>query len=378
MALERGDTLYRFNGQYYVKGDFPGTYQPISLGSTSKRLVANNLVTIQDLTPEQFKEEPDSKSEIEAYYQEKADLKIQEAQTLAQAGTITWDQADEMVREAEANATQRNTSYWDKRAAERAAQEQRNLDAGTFGGSGSGASGGTGSGGGLGGVSTGNPVLDATLGSLEKYLKELEKRGKVLNPNIQLDAKTLAQFTKQAEQEINPYYSSQLKLARESLLSSAGYSRDDVLRTEEELERQYKTQFKELGESAADRGFAQSGIRNVEEQELAGNTQRTVDDNRRKLEFNVENSARQFAQAYGSKELPSVSIGERPLIGAGETGFSKQAGSRQLYSLDSGIYDSLIGSQEFERRGAVKSRSSELESAFRSNQALQQQRSLTL
>lgn len=226
--------------------------------------------------------------------------------------------------------------------------------------------------------STGDPALDATLGSLEEYIKELEKRGQVLNPNIVLDAKTLAQFTKQAEQEINPYYAGQLKMARESLLNSAGFSRDEVLRTEQQLEQQYQQRFRETGESAADRGFALSGIRQREEGQLATDTQRVIDSNRRKLEFDTGNAARGFAQQYGTSNMPTLNIGATPSITGGENKFSTNPGTRSLYQLDPGVYQGLVGSQEFEQRGAVRNRASQLEEAFRSNQALQQARSLTL
>lgn len=225
---------------------------------------------------------------------------------------------------------------------------------------------------------TGNSEFDAMLGSLEEYLNELEKRGQVLNPNIKIDAKTVAQFTKQAEQEINPYYKGQLKMARESLLANAGFSRDEVLRTEQELERQYQQNFRQVGESAADRGFALSGIRNREEGDLATATQQTLDQNRRNLQFKTENAAREFAQLYGTDNMPSLSIGAAPSITGGETGFTRQGSSRNLYQLDPNVYQGLIGSQEFERRGAVRNRTSQLESAFRGNQALTQARSLTL
>ena len=226
--------------------------------------------------------------------------------------------------------------------------------------------------------STGNPQLDATLASLENYMKELEKRGQVLNPNIKLDATTLAKFTKQAESEINPYYSTQLKLARENLLTNAGYSKDEVLRNEQELEKQYKTAFRQTGETAADQGFALSGQRVRQESELAQNTQNTIDSNRRKLSFDTGQNVRNYAQQFGSSNIPTLDIGNAPTITGGETGFSKPSGNRSLYSLDPNVYDGLVGSQQYEQTAAIRNRSSQLEEAFRSNQALDQQRLLTL
>lgn len=225
---------------------------------------------------------------------------------------------------------------------------------------------------------TGDPQLDATLSSLQGYIEELEKRGQVLNPNIKIDEATIAKFTKQAEAEINPFYATQLKLARENLLTNAGYSRDEILRNEEDLERQYKTAFRGIGESAADQGFALSGLRQRDEGELARTTNEAIGQGRRQLNFQTGQDARGFAQQWGGRDMPDLSIGEAPSVGSGELAFNRGGQSRSLYSLDPNIYDSLVGEQEFNRRGAVKNRTSELESAFRSNQGLTQQRSLIL
>lgn len=239
---------------------------------------------------------------------------------------------------------------------------------------------GTGVGGSVGtGTTSGLPKeFQDILDSLEEYLDELEKRGEVINPNIEITPERMAEFTRQAEGEINPYYSSQLKLARETLLRSVGYSTDEILRQEQDAENTYKRQFRTLGEDAADVGFALSGIRQRQEGELAQDTQKTLEERRRSLEFNTGSDVRNFAQLYGATELPNFEIAKGPNVLAGESSFSRPGGTRSLYNLDPAIYSGLVGSQEFERRGAVKTRASELEEAFRSNEALKQQRQLTL
>ena len=222
------------------------------------------------------------------------------------------------------------------------------------------------------------PELQATYRSLEQYLKDLEKKGKTINPNIEITPEKVAEFTRQAEQEINPYYSSQLKLARESLLKDIGYSTDQIVQSEKQAELGYKTGLRTLSEDAADTGFAQSGRRQLQEQELAQETQTNIDENRKALANQAGGAARSFAQLYGGSELPDFQVGQAPRVFGGEQGFSQTGTNRSLYQLDPSIYQSLVGSEEFNRRGAVKSRASELEEAFRSNEALKQQRSLTL
>src|SRR3990167_8369757 len=53
---------------------------------------------------------------------------------------------------------------------------------------------------------------------LQEYLTKLQERGERINPNIEITPQQVAEFTKKAEGEIDPYFGSQLKLARESFM----------------------------------------------------------------------------------------------------------------------------------------------------------------
>ena len=149
-------------------------------------------------------------------------------------------------------------------------------------------SGGT-SGGTTGGTSGGTtpdlsslpPELQQLYTQLETYLKELEKRGQVLNPNIEITPQKMAEFLKQAETEIAPYYANLLKTSRDSLYQTLGFTRDQVLINEQRLEQQYGKNLRGLGETSAEQGFALSGLRQRDEGELATDTQQVIDDSRR-------------------------------------------------------------------------------------------------
>ena len=224
------------------------------------------------------------------------------------------------------------------------------------------------------GLGSFQPLYDA----LKAQLDELQKRGQILNPNIEITPEKVAEFTSQAEREINPYYQGQLKMARESLLSSTNYATDELQRNESIAERGYGTSLRTLGESAADMGFAQSGLRQRDERELAQTTQETLGANRRKLAFEAGNVGRTFAQQYGTAQLPQSTIGGAPRVLAGQGSFSRESTPSSLYQLSPEIYSGLTGEQEFNRIGAVRNRASELEGAFRSNQSLNQLRQLTI
>lgn len=211
--------------------------------------------------------------------------------------------------------------------------------------------------------------------ALKTQLDELQKRGQVINPDITISPERVAEFTKQAETEINPYYASQLKVAREGFLRNIGYSQDELLRNERDLERQYGRATRQLGEQAAETGFALSGRRIGEEGELAETTARTIEDRRRQLAFQSGTAAREYAQLFGAADVTAPTISGAPTVGAGETRFGIGDRTLPLYELSPDVYQGLIGSQEFQRRGQVQSRASELEEAFRRQQALEQQRS---
>ena len=120
---------------------------------------------------------------------------------------------------------------------------------------------------------------------IQDLMDKLIKMGQVLNPNIEITPEKAAEFLAKAQTEIDPYYSSQLKLARESLLSSIGYSKEQILTNEKDLERKYGINVRQLGEQAAEQGFALSGIRQRAEQQLATETQANIEQQRRQLEY---------------------------------------------------------------------------------------------
>ena len=216
---------------------------------------------------------------------------------------------------------------------------------------------------------------------MKDMLDEMKKRGQILNPNIEITEAQTAEFMKIAESEVNPYYETQFKLAREGFLSSLGYDRDSVLRNEADLERKYGKAFKGLGEQAAESGFAQSGMRQKQETELTDTVQRSIFEGRNALESRSNELARAFGQSYGGSGLRNIqaeglglSISNAPRVGDGSLVRQSQGGG--LYSLDPNIYDALKGSQEFQQTKDLSTRTSELESAFRTREANEQLRNL--
>lgn len=226
---------------------------------------------------------------------------------------------------------------------------------------------------------------DALLGSLESFLARLAQNGQMINPNIEITPEKLAEFTKLAESEINPYYSGQLKLARQSFLSDLGYSTDQILLNEQNLEKKYRQGLQNIASNSAESGMALSGARNIEEQQLGEQAQQEIEQNRKKLSYEAGKSASQFAQKYGTSELPQYSMTSAPTIMRPTQGvtadtsvFSKGTSQSPVYSLSPDVYEGIVGSEEYQRRADISRRQSELESAFRTKESLNQQRKITL
>lgn len=238
--------------------------------------------------------------------------------------------------------------------------------------------------------------------AMKGFLDQLQARGQAVNPNIQITPEKAAEFMKQAEtdlsaflpqaeKEILPFYENQLKVAREGFLSSLGYSSEQLLKNEQDLERKFAKGVRGIGETAAEQGFALSGGRQRDEQELVEEANRQVASGRSEFGYKAGQVAKQFAQQYGTANLPGFSLAgapkvglegfERPLAGGGAALGSRSGQllqSQPLYELSPSVYAGLEGEKEFEKRAAVRSRAADLENAFRTSQAVEQKRSLIL
>ena len=222
------------------------------------------------------------------------------------------------------------------------------------------------------------PEFQALYTQLETYLQELQRRGQVLNPNIEISPDQVAQFMTQAETEIAPYYQNLLKVAKDSFVNTLQYGKENLQRGEQNAETQYGRSLQSLGENSAERGFAQSGIRVRDEGNLASDTQQQIDAARSQLQYGANQAAGQFAQTFGTANLPTLDLGAAPTVKSGEYNFSSSGRTSPLYQLSPEVYNGLTGTNQFEQTAAVKSRASELEGAYRTQQAINQARQLTL
>lgn len=211
---------------------------------------------------------------------------------------------------------------------------------------------------------------------LDGYVQKLTANGQSVNPNIQISPEDIAKFTAQAQNEINPYYASRLAQARQSLFQSLGYSSSQIQQQEQDLQKTYGNQLNSLASSLADQGFAQSGIRSREEQNLADTTNSSLDSARASLGNSATNAASQFASTYGTSNLPSQpTISGAPRALPGQAHFSTSASS-PLYNLSPDVYSGLQGTEQYQQTADINNRVSQLEGAQNTTNANTQIRAL--
>jgi len=213
---------------------------------------------------------------------------------------------------------------------------------------------------------------------MRDYLEQLKERGEMINPEIEITPEKMNEFIAQAALEIDPFYAGQLKLAREGFMRSAGFSSEDLERQEANIERTYGKDVRRLGESAAERGFATSGIRQREEAELAGETQRGIEERRRQVGFQAGTAGMEFARQYGAEALPTTTIGATPQVVAGQAGFERTGQRTRFYEISPSVFEGLIGERQREQEVAKTRRVGELESAFRTQEEIKALRNITL
>lgn len=214
------------------------------------------------------------------------------------------------------------------------------------------------------GTSASNPDLGPYADlykQMQDYLDKLQKNGQIINPNVQITPDQLAAFATQAAGQIHPFYATQLAAATDSFLSGLGYNTDQFKNSVNQAQTQYGRNLDALGSTSADQGFAQSGIRQKKEGELASDTQNNLDQLRGSLFNNSQNSVRQFATTYGGANVPGApTLGAAPRVLPGQSQFDTSGSQQGLYSLDPSIYQRLIGTEQNSEKQATDTLASQL------------------
>lgn len=214
---------------------------------------------------------------------------------------------------------------------------------------------------------------------LKQYLDKLQASGQMINPNVSITPEKIAEFTQAAKNQIHPYYATQLQAASDQFLKSLGYSAQSIAAAEQKAQTTYGRSLDNLAARSADQGFAQSGIRQKEEAQLAQDTQSDLDQNRRQLGENAYSAATQFAQRFGGTNVPTApTISAEPRVLPGVSKFDTSGSNTGLYSLDPGIYNQLIGSEQNAEKEATDTLASKLGENYTQGLANTQTRQLNI
>lgn len=228
---------------------------------------------------------------------------------------------------------------------------------------------------------TGDQFLDQALQQYKTMFDKLQANGQMINPNIEITPDKLQELHAKAASIIDPQYVQAAKVASDSFLRGLGYSADQLASNEKQLETQYGRQLRNIGESSAEKGFAQSGIRGREEQNLATDFQNQINDTRRTLNFNTTNAASEFAGKFGGAALTGLNapgLSNTPQVAPGEQNFFRNSGTTPVYQLSNSLYNGLIGSNQFQQQADTRNLANTFEGSTRDQMALDQNRKLNL
>jgi len=212
------------------------------------------------------------------------------------------------------------------------------------------------------------PELADLYETMSGYIESLAEQGQQINPDIEITPELTEQFLTQAKDEFGEFFSGEQLGILTDLQRTLGRDIELTQRGEEDIGREFIGEFRETGESAAERGMAFSGSRLRSERELAEATNREIARGREDLAFGAGGSTLTAERAVGSEALGGFSFptikGAPMATRGGLFGTSPQAG--QVGSATGGILGTLPSQQQT----AEQTRASELENVYRQRNLL--------
>ena len=209
-------------------------------------------------------------------------------------------------------------------------------------------------------------AMIAQFQALQNYLNELNKSGKIVNPDVEISDDLIAQFKQQAQIELGPHYQQVFKQAQQDAERLLSRFSEDFTSQQEEIGARFGSALEGAQESFAQRGREYSSERAGVEQELAENARRQLDaaflQQRRGAEDTGIRSEREIGSTlFGQVRQPTVDIRSFQLGRPGVYGFGDQVQTRSLFTPSGGVF----GTQERQQQYDIESRTRELEEAER-------------
>ena len=223
-------------------------------------------------------------------------------------------------------------------------------------------------------IDTGSPELDEFAQTLEAQLRQFVGDGQTsISDTIEITPEKAQEFVDQALKELDPFYQNQFKSFRkdfeESVVDLQATFEANVGSVTSQVRPALRTFRDQLGE----RGLAQSGQRVRGENQLVSAAQRSLDSLTRGVQSTARKSIRTTERNIGSRNLeglavPNLNVTNFANFRPGETALRDvqgQATTTPLFELS----EDVTGRLEEEREKNLRLRGSELETAFRGQEA---------
>ncbi len=212
------------------------------------------------------------------------------------------------------------------------------------------------------------PELQSLYTQMSDYVQTLIDQGKQVNPNIEITPELLSQFEQQAMTEYADYFSGEELGVLTDLKRTLDRNIQLTKQAEEDTLRGFQSDYRQVGETAANQGITFSGERLRSEQELADEANRQIQRNRQALQFGGEGLSLTAERKIGSSALGNFAfptLSATPTVTAEGT-VTSTGGATTL----GGVRGNILGTLPSNKTTAVSQRASQLEEIYRTRNLL--------
>jgi len=194
---------------------------------------------------------------------------------------------------------------------------------------------------------TGNPLYDQLIKNINSIVDQAKAGGKKLNPQLDLSKpEVLQQFIDQAATELDPYYKTLFKAARQDIYSYMDNAQKQYELVAKQEAEKFRRSLGDSRESAAGRGMSQSSNQMFSEQNLMSDTNASLESAYNKQSYDLGGKIRDYTYAYGTDQGLTTPVKQ---YGVTNTPSGSQY-TRQLNTLTP--ESAITGSEEFKARAA--------------------------
>ena len=202
-----------------------------------------------------------------------------------------------------------------------------------------------------------------TAGALSKAVES----GKVVNPDVEITPDKIKEFTDQATAELEPYYQEKYAVLKSDIERSLSRQIEDYNKGVARRAPEFKKKLEDQANTEAESGTTYSSGRDEREGRIVTDEQNVLNDAATGVARNITDLGVNYEKSVGSDKARTLNIPGLDIFSANRTGTYAPTGTRSLYSPVGNVNMGEIGAN---RTTAIKTRSNELEEAFRGSRIL--------